>query len=113
MISFTISWFFTAFLLVLSFYFYSKLHFFKTLFLKTKVENDSFKNKTINDLAVIELYEKEVKKNKDNLRFLQDELVNSYVAIKELKNKQNRLKSELVESDDKIKTMKTKLNMLF
>ena len=110
---FTFNWIMLSFLLVLNFYLFSKLHFFKTLFLKSKSENNDLKKKTLNDLAIIELYEKEVKENKNNLKFLQEELANAYIAIRELNNEKHNLKKELLEAEDKVKTMKSKLNMLF
>jgi len=113
MIEFTISWFVTTFFIVISFYFYSKMYFFKTLFIKTKTDNNNLKEKTINDSALLEIFESEINKNTNNLEYLENELVEAFLIIKEYKDKNNSLKTELAESEDRIKTMKSKLDMLF
>jgi len=113
MIDFTFSWILTTIFIILSFYFYSKMFFFKTLLLKSKEELKKTRNKSLNDSAVIEIFETEIKKNKNNLNYLEKELIEALVIVKEYKNLNQRYKTDLVESEDKIKTMKNKLDMLF
>jgi len=113
MIDFTFSWIITTIFIILSFYFYSKMFFFKTLLLKSKEELKKLRNRNLNDSAVIEIFESEIKKNKNNLIYLEKELIESLVIVKEYKNLNQRLKTDLIESEDKIKTMKNKLDMLF
>lgn len=113
MFEFTISWIIITLLLISTFYFFSKVHFFKTLFLKTKIKNTELKEKNIHDGIILEIYETEINKNISSLEYLQDELVQAHLVIKELKNKSARLNNELMEAEEKNKTMRSKLNMLF
>jgi hypothetical protein len=89
------------------------MFFFKTLLLKSKEELKKTRNKSLNDSAIIEIFESEIKKNKNNLNYLEKELIDALVIVKEYKNLNQSYKNELIESEEKVKTMKNKLDMLF
>jgi len=113
MVDFNFNWILNTSLIVLSFYLYSKMFFFKTLLIKTKKENDVLKEQNINSETSLEIFNSEMKKNEYHLEFLEQKLTENFIALKDSEQKNEKLKKDLIGSNEQIKSLKNKLDIFF
>ena len=110
---FFFSWLVVSVSLLVTMYLYSRMAFFQTLYKTLSLETNELKEMIEEDRVTIELYEFDISKHINNIEFLQKDMVETQVYLKESKNKNTRLRNEVAASYIKIEEMKKKLESLF
>jgi len=110
---FVFSWIIISVSLLALFYLYSKMTFFKTLYKTLSYETHELKDMLEEDKIIIELYEFEIDKHLNNVDYLQKQILEVQIYLKEVRNKNTRLRNEANVSNDKIQEMKNRIDALF
>jgi len=108
----TITWGIVSVCILISFYLYSRMVFFKTLYQKTKVETSWLKKMTESASDTLDIYDFELEKNIQLAMNMKEKLQDSQKQVKELKEENTRLRTELSVTNKNLDKLNIRLRNL-
>jgi peptidoglycan hydrolase CwlO-like protein len=108
----TITWGIVSISMLVSFYLYSRMIFFKTLYQKTKVETSWLKKMTESASDTLDIYDFELEKNIQSVLLMKTNLNDSHKQIKEIKEENSRLRAELKQTNKNLDKLNLRLRNL-